>query len=95
MAMQKLSREFALCSTVGDEVTIVLNGYNFDAIDMHGAPSGQMRSFRLVDGEFRSLHKSWSQQAILWLRTDQGREFPVRIAALPTDALSFGLMEFV
>lgn len=71
--------------------TIVLNGYNIRG----GGPLGQsgaMRSFKVVRGD---LFQQWSTQEQLVLRSEAGQAFPVRIAALPVDDDSSGLVEFL
>lgn len=51
-----------------------------------------MRSFRVVRGD---LFQQWSTQEQLVLRSEAGQAFPVRIAALPVDEDSSGLVEFL
>lgn len=70
---------------------IVLNGYNIEQggpIGRHGA----MRSFIIVEGD---LWDEWSAQQPLTLRSDHGNESMVRVAALPVDDESYGLIEFI
>ena len=71
--------------------TIVLNGYNIAG----GGPlgmSGKMRSFKLVKGD---LVTPWEYGHVLSIQDDTGRETAVRIAALPADEDSAGLVEFI
>lgn len=51
-----------------------------------------MRSFKVVTGD---LWDQWRQQGKLVLRHDNGQESAVRVAALPVDDDSFGLIEFL
>lgn len=71
--------------------TIILNGYNIAG----GGPlgmTGQMRSFKLVKG---NLVSPWENGRILSMQDSAGRESTIRIAALPVDEDSAGLVEFV
>lgn len=70
---------------------VVLNGYDIEAgklLQQHGA----MRSFKIVKGD---LWDYWSVQSSLVLRSKTGEETAVKVAALPVDEDSFGLIEFV
>lgn len=69
----------------------MLNGYNILA----GGPlglAGKMRSFKLLQGD---LVDPWQTGSLLSLQDDAGREMTIRIAALPVDEDSAGLVEFV
>lgn len=71
--------------------SIVLNGYNIEEggpIGRHGA----MRSFIVVEGD---LWDVWAGQQEITLRNDMGQENKVRVAALPVDSESYGLIEFL
>lgn len=76
----------------GKEIAkIVLNGYNIAA----GGPLGKvgaMRSFRIVDGE---LWDHWSEGRPLTIHAEDGRIADGRVAALPAEEGSAGLMEFL
>lgn len=70
---------------------IILNGYNISA----GGPlgkTGAMRSFRVVDGD---LWDHWSESKLLMIRSEDGRVADGRVAALPAEEDSFGLIEFL
>ncbi len=70
---------------------IVLNGYNIE----QGGPLGRhgaMRSFMIMKGD---LWDAWSAQQPLTLRGDDGQESAIRVAALPVDDDSYGLIEFI
>jgi hypothetical protein len=70
---------------------ISLNGYDIKAGGL--LPStGAMRSFLLVEGD---LWESWNSVATLNLRDEVGESVPVRIAALPVETDSYGLLEFL
>ena len=51
-----------------------------------------MRSFKLVQGD---LWSEWAGQQSLILVSDDGQQCTVRIAALPVEEESFGLIEFI
>lgn len=70
---------------------VVLNGYNIAAGGAFGH-NGAMRSFKVVDGD---LWSAWSDQATLLARIHSGKEARVKVAAMPAEEDSFGLMEFV
>lgn len=70
---------------------IVLNGYNISA----GGPlgkTGAMRSFKIVDGD---LFDQWDLRSSLLLHAEDGRVADARVAALPAEDESYGLMEFL
>ncbi len=70
---------------------IVLNGYNIAA----GGPLGKvgaMRSFRVVDGD---LWDHWSEGRLIMVHAEDGRIADGRVAALPAEEGSAGLMEFI
>jgi hypothetical protein len=71
--------------------SIILNGYNIAS----GGPLGlvgAMRSFKIVRG---NLWESWNRQEALRLRDQTGREARIRVAALPVEEDSTGLIEFL
>ena len=70
---------------------VVLNGYDIRA-GVCTVPHGAMRSFKIVNGD---LWDHWSVQASLTLSNAAGQEAQVRVAALPTEDDSFGLIEFI
>jgi hypothetical protein len=70
---------------------VVLNGYDIRA-GVITVPHGAMRSFKIVEGD---LWNSWDQQTPLIIANDLGQEAPVRVAAIPSDEGSFGLIEFL
>jgi hypothetical protein len=70
---------------------VILNGYNIDRDGSLGS-LGAMRSFRIVAGD---LWQAWSGQTAVILSDESGQETVVKIAALPTDKESFGLIEFL
>ncbi len=70
---------------------IILNGYNIEQDESFGA-LGTMRSFKIVQGD---LWTEWHNQTAVMLADAQGQEAIIRIAALPVEDDSFGLIEFV
>ena len=70
---------------------VVLNGYNIERNEAPGSP-GAMRSFRIIQGD---LWDQWNEQTAVILRDADGQDVAVRIAALPVDSASFGLLEFI
>ena len=70
---------------------VILNGYNIDQDKSFGS-LGAMRSFKIVRGD---LWDQWNEQTAVVLANDTGLETLVRVAALPVDDASFGLIEFV
>lgn len=71
--------------------TVVLNGYNIEsksALGRHGA----MCSFKIIEGD---LWQEWNEQEHLVLRTTAGKEAAVKVTALPAEADSYGLIEFL
>ncbi|MFQ5400993.1 MAG: hypothetical protein ACE5E7_15520 [Anaerolineae bacterium] len=71
--------------------TIQLNGYSISS----GGPlglNGNMHSFCIQQG---NLWSPWSHQEVLVLRDRNGRQTRVKIAALPVEDDSFGLIEFL
>jgi hypothetical protein len=78
--------------TSGKQIaTIVLNGYNIAA----GGPLGKvgaMRSFRVETGD---LWDVWDAHLTLAIHAEDGRIADGRVAALPAEEGSFGLIEFL
>jgi hypothetical protein len=70
---------------------VVLNGYNIEQNDSLGR-HGAMCSFKIVDG---NLWEEWDGQTQLLLRTHTGQEAPIKITALPVEADSYGLIEYI
>ncbi|MCA9936154.1 MAG: hypothetical protein H6662_06780 [Ardenticatenaceae bacterium] len=70
---------------------IVLNGYNIEKGGALGT-TGAMRSFKIIRGD---LWEEWAGQQNLLLVSNIGQESEVRIAALPVEEESFGLIEFI
>jgi len=70
---------------------VILNGYHIGQEVTLGS-LGAMRSFKIVRGD---LWEQWNRQTAVALTSDDGQEVMVRIAALPVDDDSFGLIEFV
>lgn len=70
---------------------IVLNGYNISAAQSLGE-QGAMRSFSVDNGD---LWDHWARQESLLLHDENGREAPIKIAALPAEEDGFGLIEFL
>ncbi len=70
---------------------VVLNGYDIRA-GVCAVPHGAMRSFRIVSGD---LWDYWNVQAPLRISNEAGQEARIKVAALPTDDDSFGLIEFL
>jgi hypothetical protein len=70
---------------------VVLNGYDIKA-GATTVPHGAMRSFRILAGD---LWAQWNVQESLILSNDIGHEAEIRVAALPVDEASFGLIEFL
>lgn len=70
---------------------VVLNGYNIEqsqSLGRHGA----MCSFKIIKG---NLWNEWSAQDHLILRTQAGDKAVIKITALPVEADSYGLIEFI
>lgn len=67
---------------------IVLNGYNIDP----NQNVGHIRSFYMRQGD---LVEAWSNFEQLLLCGHNGKAVPVRLAALPEDDDSLGLIEFL
>ncbi len=72
--------------------SIVLNGYSINDESPLGLPQGTLRSFRIVRGNFWD---SWFEQRPLAIAADDGVQITVRIAALPADSESYGLVEYL
>lgn len=70
---------------------IALNGYDIKAGSLL-PKTGAMRSFVILEGD---LWDSWSSVATLRLRHETGMDVPVRVAALPVEEDSYGLIEFL
>jgi hypothetical protein len=70
---------------------VVLNGYNIEK-DATFGKHGSMCSFRVVDGD---LWDTWNAQLLLTLRAPNGKEAVVKVAAMPVDEESYGLLEFL
>lgn len=70
---------------------IILNGYNISAAKSLGQ-QGAMRSFSVDNGD---LWDQWSRQDTLVLHDENGRQNPIKIAALPAEEDGFGLIEFL
>lgn len=69
---------------------IVLNGYNIEEGMPHSL--GVMRSFKVVQGD---LWQQWNEQKVVTLSDDNGQDALIKVAALPVDDDSFGLIEFL
>ncbi len=70
---------------------ISLNGYDIKAGGLLPT-TGAMRSFVVLNGD---LWDSWNACAALSLRNEAGATVAVRIAALPVEEDSYGLLEFL
>lgn len=70
---------------------VVLNGYNIKRNEAPGS-LGAMRSFKIIQGD---LWDQWNEQTAVILRDEDGQDVTIRIAALPVDDASFGLLEFI
>jgi hypothetical protein len=70
---------------------VILNGYHIGQ-DVTFGSLGSMRSFKIVRGD---LWEEWDRQTAVALTSDDGQAVMVRIAALPVEDGSFGLVEFV
>ena len=71
-----------------------LNGYSIKA----GGPlgrSGAMRSFTLLEGSLRAQWGSQQQLLLKELEELDGRQVPIRIAALPVEEGDVGFVEFI
>jgi hypothetical protein len=68
-----------------------LNGYNIEQDGALGS-LGAMRSFKIVRGDLWDL---WNEQTAAILANNNGQETIVKVAALPVDNDSFGLIEFI
>ncbi len=90
--MTSISEVFQVYTHTNQKVAkVVLNGYHIEEggpLGLHGA----LRSFKLLQGD---LWQAWAAQESLYLRTGTGVANEIRIAALPADEESFGLIEFV
>ncbi|MCP4360096.1 MAG: hypothetical protein GY796_18985 [Chloroflexi bacterium] len=51
-----------------------------------------MCSFKIMDGD---LWDEWHNQSHLTLRTTEGKEATIKVAALPVEDDSYGLIEFL
>ena len=91
--MAKLSDVLDVYNTHTKELVarVVLNGYNIKSSGPLGE-QGRMRSFSLTSG---SLWDPWQRQEQLTMHNEDGRKATIRIAALPADEDSFGLIEFL
>ena len=80
-----------LASSEKEIAQVILNGYN---IEQDGALGtlGAMRSFKIVRGDLWDL---WNEQTMAILASNTGQEVIVKVAALPVDDDSFGLIEFI
>ena len=70
---------------------VILNGYNIEQDKSFGTLSA-MRSFKIVRGD---LWQEWNAQTPVILANANGQEAFIRVAALPVEENSFGLLEFV
>jgi hypothetical protein len=70
---------------------VILNGYNIEQDGALGS-LGAMRSFKIVRGDLWDL---WNEQTAAILANNNGQETIVKVAALPVDYDSFGLIEFI
>lgn len=70
---------------------IILNGYNIEKSNQLGQ-RGAMRSFKVVEG---SLWDEWDAQRPLILHGEDDQEAKIKVAALPAEEDSFGLIEFI
>ncbi len=89
--MAELSEVFQVYTRNKVVAQVVLNGYGIKSghlLREHGA----MRSFKIVKGD---LWDYWNVQTPLTIRANDGQQATIKIAALPTDDDSFGLIEFL
>lgn len=92
MGDQNITRAIVYNSQSGKPIAkVILNGYNIAA---ENAPTtlGAMRSFKMVEGD---LWDEWSTQEKFILRLEDGQITKARVAALPAEVDSFGLIEFL
>ncbi|MFQ5436230.1 MAG: hypothetical protein ACE5FD_15285 [Anaerolineae bacterium] len=91
--MKNISSELKVYTENKDEVLarVVLNGYRIQA-GIAALPHGTMSSFMITDGD---LWDAMTLNEALVLENEDGTEAKVRIAALPVDDDSFGLIEFM
>lgn len=91
--MKNISTELKLYTQEKDDVLarVVLNGYHIEA-GIAALPHGTMSSFMALDGD---LWDAMAYREELILKQADGTEAKVRIAALPVDDDSFGLIEFL
>ncbi len=76
---------------------IGLNGYKRFAqnpVRQEGT-SRLIWSFTVLDGNRKALKQSWLNNQAMTLKIPQGNVAYVRVAALPSDEHSFGLLEFL
>ena len=90
---EKMTEQFEVFNKENNErvANVMLNGYNIER-GAAGGLFGAMRSFKVLDGD---LTDSWSTRQSLRIRNQHGEETTVRIAALPVDEESYGLIEFI
>ncbi len=75
---------------------IGLNGYKShtnNPLD-EGGQKRTIWSFTVVEGDRDTLQSAWWERAAMTMRTGS-QETHVRVAALPIDAASFGLIEYI
>lgn len=84
---------FEISSSTRKEIgSVVLNGYSIEDENPIGLPQGTLRSFRIVRGSF---WEGWDAQRPLSITTPDGGHAKIRIAAMPVDRGSYGLIEFL
>ena len=91
--METLSEVLSIHSRINDKniAKVRLNGYNIST-ERSLWQRGALRSFSINSGDLR---KSWSRHEMLLLHDGKSRRARIKIAALPTDEDSFGLIEFL
>ncbi len=75
---------------------IGLNGYKSHTNNplYEGGQKRTIWSFTMVDGDRDSLQTAWWDRSAMMLRLDN-QDSHVRVAALPIDDASFGLIEYI
>lgn len=86
---------------VGDGAEIArfgLNGHRSlgsDPLGNKGIKNRLVWSFKFLNGNTSKINQMWVQRKPMLLVTEKGNSIQVRVAALPADADSHGLIEFM
>ena len=71
---------------------IEFQNYTVDKGLLMGQDQGRLRSFRTVSG---SLRRAWWHRLQLQMNLPDGQTLAMRVAALPVDADSYGMLEIL